>query len=187
MRLFANSTPKSSPELVRHSQVTTSSNNNNIAGEHQQQHGGGGGGGLVTTLGRKFSRRFERLGESSAGEAARRLHRMASPSSRKSYHWALGGSGGGGGGALSESDGEEMTPASEGNKRRVSRVDSFRNFLSLMATSAVSSSNSNNNSGSNCGTLRTPRAVKRRSDHGKGSRSVLIRSLSPELCECTLS
>ena len=163
MRLF-NATPKSSPELVRHSQVSGGAQQQQ---QQQQQHHQeqeqqqsnsrpGSSNGFVTTLGRKFSRRFERLGDS---EAARRLHRMASPSRK----WALG----------EEDEGERRTRSNSGgsgsgNGRRVSRVDSFRNFLSL-ATFAHGNNSSSSNT-NNTSTLRTPRAVKRRSDNKLGRR-----------------
>ena len=88
MRLFSASTPRTSPELVRHSLVTR---NSAAVTEKERGHhsmpadrpsGSGSSGsspGLVrgvSTLGRKVSRRFEKFGES---ETARRL-RMASPS-----------------------------------------------------------------------------------------------------------
>ena len=95
MRLF--STPKTSPELVRHSLVEaaeakhesmppcTTSNLSTMASE--KDHHSPNSPGIVrgvSTLGRKFSRRFEKIGDS---EAARKL-RMASPS--RKYHFTGG-------------------------------------------------------------------------------------------------
>ena len=129
MRLFASTstslaTPRSSPELVRHSQVPHA-----IANVNDDDHGyhSNNGNGIVSTLGRKLSRRF---GDSEAG----RKFRMASPA--RKYHWSVGE--------------EEKNPQ---NKKRISRVDSFRNFFSLATSTVAASTN----------TLRTPRAVKRRS------------------------
>lgn len=184
MRLFsATNSSRSSPELVRHSQVTEDNQYPTHFAQFSRQNLGrspsrekscaDGIGGTtpprdhspasivrgVSTLGRKFSRRFEKFGES---ETARKL-RMASPS--RKYQWAIGGydSGGSTNNLSSNSDNHHPSNSSSSNgstnanhnnddpKKRVSRVDSFRNFLSL-ASSTVSVS-----------TLRTPRAVKRRS------------------------
>lgn len=133
MRLFS-TTPRSSPELVRHSQVPAS----NFSQQQQQQSEESKDQGIVkgvSTLGRKFSRRFEKFGDS---ETARRL-RMASPS--RKCQWAL-----------QESNGKPKEESNQQPKRRISRVDSFRNFFSLVTTSSVSGT-----------AMRTPRAVKRRS------------------------
>ena len=92
MRLF--STPKTSPELVRHSLVEA----NEAEAKHEsmppttnlqteKDHMNPNSPGIVrgvSTLGRKFSRRFEKIGDS---EAARKL-RMASPS--RKYHFTGG-------------------------------------------------------------------------------------------------
>lgn len=96
MRLF--STPKTSPELVRHSLVEaaeakhesmphcgTTSNLSTTASEKDCSPNSPGIVRGVSTLGRKFSRRFEKIGDS---EAARKL-RMASPS-RTKYHFTGG-------------------------------------------------------------------------------------------------
>ena len=148
MRLFSSATPKSSPELVRHSQVVGQAKNNQDYGSNNKntscsttpprEHSPSSSS-IVTTLGRKFSRRFERFGDS---EAARRL-RMASPS--RKYQWALGDQD-------QEDDAKKQQHRSSSNKasssaerKRVSRVDSFRNFLSL-ATSAVVPNNNHSNS-----------------------------------------
>eukprot|EP00095_Tigriopus_kingsejongensis_P010860 maker-scaffold592_size129239-snap-gene-0.24 protein:Tk10860 transcript:maker-scaffold592_size129239-snap-gene-0.24-mRNA-1 annotation:"PREDICTED: uncharacterized protein LOC101740740" len=189
MRLFTATNPgRSSPELVRHSQVPENSRfpsqSSHLGSKRDSQAStlslyrspeveerSRGGGTTpprehspaslvrgVSTLGRKFSRRFEKFGES---ETARKL-RMASPS--RKYQWALGGGYDSGGSTnnLSASVGDNQAQSTspqaghnhrddDPGKKRVSRVDSFRNFLSL-ASSTVSVS-----------TLRTPRAVKRRS------------------------
>ena len=149
MRLFS-VTPKSSPELVRHTLVPDSvlskpGDEPRTSGEstpprsHSPSLVRG-----VSTLGRKFSRRFEKLSDS---EAARRL-RIASPS--RKYHF---GSGGNNLSTLPTSN----PPPTNSTKKSVSRVDSFRNFF--LSTSS---------------TLKTPRAVKRRSRNtekrgGRGS------------------
>ena len=209
MRLFSN-TPKSSPELVRHSivndktkpsisaqQIKHSSNKNSAAmmlGEKTassgydkntsnkmgdntppRQHSPSIVRG-VSTLGRKFSKRIEKFSDSDTG----RKLRMASPS--RKYNFTLGSS------TRSNSEPGSNKPMDEeygsslpgdrlhngllsiGNtnqskigdlssinskdynkqqKNRVSRVDSFRNFF-LLTTAATS--------------LKTPRAVKRRSN-----------------------
>ena len=178
MRLFSVSTPKSSPELVRHSLVSRQSAAAAAAVEAESPHSmpdrpAGNSPGLVrgvSTLGRKVSRRFEKFGES---ETARRL-RMASPS--RKYQWAIAGGGdasspGRGGPAGTVSD--EVPSKSPKQKSRVSRVDSFRNFFSLVQPSS-SSNNSNNHSHSSASTLRTPRAVKRRSKNGGERRSARL-------------
>ena len=143
MRLFS-VTPKSSPELVRHSLVPESNNSrpdrDNEARSRQtngdatppRTHSPSLARG-VSTLGRKFSRRFEKFGDS---EAARRL-RIASPS--RKYHFGTNGNN------LSTVLPTAPPPTSS-TKKSVSRVDSFRNFF--LSTSS---------------TLKTPRAVKRRS------------------------
>ena len=157
MRLFSN-TPKSSPELVRHSQVCRTKSEDRIEDAAPTISGGStpprehspalvrG----VSTLGRKFSRRFEKFGES---ETARRL-RMASPS--RKYHWSISST------SLNldagSNPGSTGQPSPNPQKKRVSRVDSFRNFFSL-ASSTVANS-----------TLRTPRAVKRRSRNTESKR-----------------
>ena len=164
MRLFpANSPGRTSPELVGHSQVKQ------IVQEHQEridnsqreraghttpprEHSPASIVRGVSTLGRKFSRRFEKFGES---ETARKL-RMASPS--RKYHWAISGENRGSQASLNSDNGDP-------NKKRVSRVDSFRNFFSLSTGSNLSSSTQ-----SQTGTLRTPRAVKRRSRNGDSKR-----------------
>ena len=89
MRLF--STPKTSPELVRHSLVEAHSEakhdsmppTTNLTEKESQSTNPNSPGIVrgVSTLGRKFSRRFEKIGDS---EAARKL-RMASPS--RKYHF----------------------------------------------------------------------------------------------------
>ena len=149
MRLFS-TTPKTSPELVRHSLVSEpdisryDAQRSVQAGDatpprtHSPSLARG-----VSTLGRKFSRRFEKFGDS---EAARRL-RIASPS--RKYHF--------GGNSNSLSAVPTAPPSTNVTKKPVSRVDSFRNFF-------LSSSS----------TLKTPRAVKRRSRNtdkrgGRGS------------------
>ena len=179
MRLFSVSTPKSSPELVRHSLVSRQSAAAvAAAGEAESPHSMpdrpvGNSPGLVrgvSTLGRKVSRRFEKFGES---ETARRL-RMASPS--RKYQWAIAGGGDatsparGPGGAVSD----DIPSKSPKQKSRVSRVDSFRNFFSLVQPSSSSNNNSNNHSHSSASTLRTPRAVKRRSKNGGERRSARL-------------
>ena len=179
MRLFSVSTPKSSPELVRHSLVSRQSAAAVAAAvEAESPHSmpdrpAGNSPGLVrgvSTLGRKVSRRFEKFGES---ETARRL-RMASPS--RKYQWAIAGGGDassparGPGGAVSD----DVPSKSPKQKSRVSRVDSFRNFFSLVQPSSSSSNNSNNHSHSSASTLRTPRAVKRRSKNGGERRSARL-------------
>ena len=155
MRLFS-VTPKSSPELVRHSLVPESNNSRpekDFESRSRQTNGDAtpprthspslvrG----VSTLGRKFSRRFEKFGDS---EAARRL-RIASPS--RKYHFGTTGNN------LSTVLPTAPPPTTSSTKKSVSRVDSFRNFF-------LSSSS----------TLKTPRAVKRRSRNtekrgGRGS------------------
>ena len=133
MRLF--STPKTSPELVRHAIVEDTANSNQAESmpplnspprTHSPSLVRG-----VSTLGRKFSRRFEKFGDS---EAARKL-RMASPS-RNKYQF-------------NDENNSGKDPKS------VSRVDSFRNFF--LATAST--------------TLKTPRAVKRRSRNAEKHRS----------------
>ena len=167
MRLFNTSTPKTSPELVRHSTVsdgpvaTPHPAAAAVGGEAPSASSGGGGGTPprqhspslvrqgVSTLGRKFSKRFEKFGES---ETARKL-RMASPS--RKYHF---------GGGESESSpnllDHQTAAAAAASKKRVSRVDSFRNFF-MMATPAAAAAAAA--AGAN-GSLKTPRAVKRRSN-----------------------
>lgn len=149
MRLF--STPKTSPELVRHAIVQDSAVNQsgeqeskadsmppNINGSstpprtHSPSLVRG-----VSTLGRKFSRRFEKFGDS---ETARRL-RMASPS-RNKYQFNDTASQASNSSVINE------------QKKSVSRVDSFRNFFLTTATT----------------TLKTPRAVKRRSRNADKNR-----------------
>ena len=126
----------------------------------------------VSTLGRKFSKRIEKFSDSDTG----RKFRMASPS--RKYHFTLGSSsrstsepssnrpnkednkinsqpGNNHNGSLSigtankNQIGEISSMDSKQQKSRVSRVDSFRNFF-LLTTAATS--------------LKTPRAVKRRSN-----------------------
>lgn len=183
MRLFF--TPKTSPELVRHALVEDSEalphdevstvsmppniNTSMIKESNNGPHSGGGttpprshspslvrG---VSTLGRKFSRRFEKFGDS---EAARKL-RMASPS-RSKYHFN-----GNQIGLPSQqqqlnlsSSGQSSLSAVDLAKKSVSRVDSFRNFF--LATST---------------TLKTPRAVKRRSRNTEKHRQCSSASQSP--------
>jgi hypothetical protein len=211
MRLFSGSTPKTSPELVRHSLVS--------------KPGGGGGGERggrghnnvsvaaaavsssssshdpmpsttpprehspalvrgVSTLGRKFSRRFEKFGES---ETARRL-RMASPS--RKYQWAITGDIATNGSELQQQQqqqqqqhhAEAQQKQQQTEKKRVSRVDSFRNFFSLVHAPSPSSTPSSNKAGSNhtTSTLRTPRAVKRRSRNGGEKRSSRLQLVDAE-------
>ena len=138
MRLFtAAITPRSSPELVRHSQVPNSYHHQEQEheGEHEQRK---------TSLGRKFSKRFQDI------EAARKL-RMASPN--RKYQWSISTTSLNSNNANVVEGGEKQCEP----KKRISRVDSFRNFISL-ATSTVVSTTTN--------TLKTPRAVKRRSRNG---------------------
>ena len=147
MRLFtAAITPRSSPELVRHSQVPNSYHHHHDHGHHE------GEGEAArretegkTSLGRKFSKRFQDI------EAARKL-RMASPN--RKYQWSVSSTSLNNNG---DDRGEAQNHVVREPKKRVSRVDSFRNFISL-ATSTVVSTTTN--------TLKTPRAVKRRSRHG---------------------
>ena len=210
MRLFSN-TPKTSPELVRHSIVNDKTNSNNMQrhktssttntsmllnvhsdsvklsqygkqnpskmGDHTppRQHSPSIVRG-VSTLGRKFSKRIEKFSDSDTG----RKLRMASPS--RKYNFTLGSSsrsnsepgsnkcneeeymstnngGNGENGSLPNNNtnqtqiGELASMNSKDfnkqQKNRVSRVDSFRNFF-LLTTAATS--------------LKTPRAVKRRSN-----------------------
>ena len=207
MRLFSN-TPKSSPELVRHSIVENKTNSAGITQQLKQsssknyssamlgdkiseyeknssskigdntpprQHSPGIVRG-VSTLGRKFSKRIEKFSDSDTG----RKLRMASPS--RKYHFTLGSSSRSNSEPGSNKSGDEdynsSLPSDRSNngllsigdinkskigelssingkdynkqqKSRVSRVDSFRNFF-LLTTAATS--------------LKTPRAVKRRSN-----------------------
>ena len=206
MRLFSN-TPKTSPELVRHSIVCDKSNRaatnqqlkqsssknfeSTMLGERvsendknvskmgdntpPRQHSPSIVRG-VSTLGRKFSKRIEKFSDSDAG----RKLRMASPS--RKYHFTLGSASRSnsepGSNKSLEEDYHSSNPGDKshngllsiGNanqnkigelssingkdynkqqKNRVSRVDSFRNFF-LLTTAATS--------------LKTPRAVKRRSN-----------------------
>ncbi len=183
MRLFSGSTPRSSPELVRHSLVSPNptdaeagvasadGRSKSESADHRddcktppREHSPALVRG-VSTLGRKFSRRFEKFGES---ETARRL-RMASPS--RKYQWAITGdiataSGGGGNDGSKSPKTPPPSSSSNGEKKRVSRVDSFRNFFSLVHAPGSNASSSNHTS-----TLRTPRAVKRRSRNGGEKRS----------------
>ncbi len=154
MRLF--STPKTSPELVRHAIVddnlTPTSNSeskaesmppdiNNACTTPPRTHSPSLVRG-VSTLGRKFSRRFEKFGDS---EAARKL-RMASPS-RNKYNFN--------GQNLPSSQPQMASNDPNKHQKVVSRVDSFRNFF--LATAST--------------TLKTPRAVKRRSRNAEKHRS----------------
>ena len=107
----------------------------------------------VSTLGRKFSRKFEKFGDS---ETARKL-RMASPSRKYQFNQT----GSSGAHLPSGMGGHPMSTANQNtdqNKQKVvSRVDSFRNFFMSTASSA---------------TLKTPRAVKRRSRNTEKNRSI---------------
>ena len=87
MRLFSASTPRTSPELVRHSLVTRNSaavaekerGHHSMPADRPSGSGSGSSPGLVrgvSTLGRKVSRRFEKFGES---ETARRLRIVGNP------------------------------------------------------------------------------------------------------------
>ena len=184
MRLFSSTTPKSSPELVRHSQVSGGTGNDaptdslspspGLQSRHNfhfrdttrqkstssepastppREHSPALVRG-VSTLGRKFSRRFEKFGDS---ETARRL-RMASPS--RKYQWSISSANLSLDGTEEElqQQQQQQNKQHHSQKKRVSRVDSFRNFFSL-ATSTVANS-----------TLRTPRAVKRRSRNTESKR-----------------
>ncbi len=100
----------------------------------------------VSTLGRKFSKRFEKFGDS---ETARKL-RMVSPA--RKYHFSSN--------QISLPPTEKATSGSTATgsnmvveKKSVSRVDSFRSFFIATSTS-----------------LKTPRAVKRRSRNHEKSR-----------------
>ncbi|CAB4063260.1 unnamed protein product [Lepeophtheirus salmonis] len=148
MRLFTSNsshTPKSSPELVRHSLVLTeealltnspmmNSNSRSLPSLHNPNSFTPSA--VVSTLGRKFSRRFTSTNEESSRQF--RLCRIASPSRKK---WSINGN---------DQRKDEALPS----KKSVSRVDSFKNFI----LGTVSSS-----SNGFAATLRTPRAVKRRS------------------------
>ena len=157
MRLF--STPKTSPELVRHAamleeQQTSEKSSESMPANFDAHRGGGShtpprshspslvrG---VSTLGRKFSRRFEKFGES---ETARKF-RMASPSRKYQFSSATN---------QNSSHNSSIQNQAEIDKNKcvsVSRVDSFRNFF--LSTSA---------------NLKTPRAVKRRSRNTEKHRS----------------
>ena len=110
----------------------------------------------VSTLGRKFSRKFEKFGDS---ETARKL-RMASPS--RKYQFNQTGSAhlpsSMGGHPMTASAAAAAANQADQNKQKVvSRVDSFRNFFMSTASSA---------------TLKTPRAVKRRSRNTEKNRSI---------------
>ena len=170
MRLFSVSTPKSSPELVRHSLVSRQSAGAEESCSHSMpDRPAGNSPGLVrgvSTLGRKVSRRFEKFGES---ETARRL-RMASPS--RKYQWAIAGDASSPGPPVSD----DLSAKSPKQKSRVSRVDSFRNFFSLVQPNP---STSNQSSAS---TLRTPRAVKRRSKNGGERRSARLQLVDAATC-----
>lgn len=181
MRLFSVSTPKSSPELVRHSLVSRQQSAGSGAESHHSMpdRPAGNSPGLVrgvSTLGRKVSRRFEKFGES---ETARRL-RMASPS--RKYQWAIAGDASSpptASLAMSD-DGSSKSPK---QKSRVSRVDSFRNFFSLAQPSSSSASSSSNHASStSASTLRTPRAVKRRSKNGGERRSARLQLVDAATC-----
>ena len=104
----------------------------------------------MSTLGRKFSKRFERFGDS---EAARKL-RMASPS--RKYHFASGA----GNNSSAELDSNSPNLDPYASKKRVSRVASFRNFFMLTSTHAISPASTS---------LKTVRAVKRRANRSAGS------------------
>ena len=176
MRLFSVSTPKSSPELVRHSLVSRQSAAL-ASGEAESHHSmpdrpAGNSPALVrgvSTLGRKVSRRFEKFGES---ETARRL-RMASPS--RKYQWAIAG---GDAASAPAASSEDVSSKSPKQKSRVSRVDSFRNFFSLVQPSSSASATNP----SSASTLRTPRAVKRRSKNGGERRSARLQLVDAATC-----
>ena len=152
MRLF--STPKTSPELVRHATMLEdqTSEKSEVSRGAESMPANFEQGGThtpprshspslvrgVSTLGRKFSRRFEKFGES---ETARKL-RMASPSRKYQFN------------AAQNSTSNPNNPNEMDKNKCVSRVDSFRNFF--LSTSA---------------NLKTPRAVKRRSRNTEKHRS----------------
>ena len=123
----------------------------------------------VSTLGRKFSRKFEKFGDS---ETARKL-RMASPSRKYQFNQT-------GNGLLppaSSSSNSNNQNCLENNKKSsgekvVSRVDSFRNFFMATASSA---------------TLKTPRAVKRRSRNTEKNRSISQNKLAQHADAATQS
>ena len=123
----------------------------------------------VSTLGRKFSRKFEKFGDS---ETARKL-RMASPSRKYQFNQT-------GNGLLppaSSSANSNNQNSFENNKKSsgekvVSRVDSFRNFFMATASSA---------------TLKTPRAVKRRSRNTEKNRSISQNKLAQHADAATQS
>ena len=106
----------------------------------------------VSTLGRKFSRKFEKFGDS---EAARKL-RMASPSRKYQFNQTGNGLLPPASSSSNSNNNLENNKKSSGEKV-VSRVDSFRNFFMATASSA---------------TLKTPRAVKRRSRNTEKNRSI---------------
>ncbi len=164
MRLFS-ATPKSSPELVRHSQVSRDNGAGANTGARGDTHCVGRSGRAspprdhspaslvrgVSTLGRKVSRRF---GES---EAARKL-RMASPS--RKYQWAVKKNDA----VEAQTQQTQLQQQPKTPRKRVSRVDSFRHFLSLVTASTASAIGTASASSSS---MRTPRAVKRRSRNNK--------------------
>ena len=215
MRLFSN-TPKSSPELVRHSIVNDKTSNmiqqrkHSLNGDHNSYRGGDttpprqhspsivrG----VSTLGRKFSKRIEKFNDSDAG----RKLRMASPS--RKYNFTLGSSNRSNSepnsnksyeedfnSGIQEGKGQKSllsisnpNPNQIGDlssmnskdfnkqqKGRVSRVDSFRNFFLLTTASATS--------------LKTPRAVKRRSNRNHHPHNPIYEtSSSRNLCNVSTS
>ena len=79
---------------------------------------------------------------------------MASPS--RKYHFASGA----GNTNTTELDSNSPNLDPSASKKRVSRVDSFRNFFMLTSTHATSPASTS---------LKTPRAVKRRSNRSAGS------------------
>ena len=148
MRLF--STPKTSPELVRHAAMLEEQQTSEKSPESMPANFEGHGGQNtpprshspslvrgVSTLGRKFSRRFEKFGES---ETARKF-RMASPSRKYQF-------------SSNQNSSQNQEETDKNKCVSVSRVDSFRNFF--LSTSA---------------NLKTPRAVKRRSRNTEKHRS----------------
>ena len=161
MRLF--STPKTSPELVRHAQMLEEQSTESMP-VHMPEHTGTGNQTPprshspslvrgVSTLGRKFSRRFEKFGES---ETARKL-RMASPSRKYQF-------------TASAQNGPNLTEEAKNGQKSVSRVDSFRNFFQLSTAN-----------------LKTPRAVKRRSRNTEKHRSASQGKLNQTADAATLT
>ena len=167
MRIF--STPKTSPELVRHAQMLEEHQEKSAESMpvHMPEHSGQTGNQTpprshspslvrgVSTLGRKFSRRFEKFGES---ETARKL-RMASPSRKYQFSTSQN--------AMNPPNAIEEA---KNGQKSVSRVDSFRNFFQLSTAN-----------------LKTPRAVKRRSRNTEKHRSASQGKLNTTVDAATLT